>query len=504
MCGIVGIMGNGNVAQELFDGLTVLQHRGQDAAGIMTYDKNKFHLKKGNGLAREIFHTKNMMRLKGDIGLGHVRYTTAGNSDNAEESQPFYVNTPFGICLIHNGNLTNTEELRKEVAELNIRQINTGSDSEVLLNVVADEILKLRKIKLKPQDIFKAITAVYGRLKGSYSVIAIIAGHGVLAFRDPHAFRPLVLGIREDEIQPEYIVASETVAVGTLGYKVVSDIQPGEAVFIDLQRKVHRQICGPQRPSPCIFEHVYLARPDSVIDKVSVYKARLRMGKKLAKQIKKSNLKIDTVIPIPETSRTAAVTLAYELGVKLREGLIKNRYIGRTFIMPGQKARKQSVRFKLNPIELEIRNKNILLVDDSIVRGNTMKKIIEMVRSVGAKKVYVASCAPPLKSPCVYGVDMPTRQEFVAYDRTIEEIEKEVGADKLFYQSNEDLVNSAKEGNPEIKNYCTACFTGKYPTRYVTDEYLRKVEEDRLHKVKTGIMDEVDGEGDSEEQMSLV
>lgn len=337
MCGIVGIMGNDHVAQELFDGLTVLQHRGQDAAGIMTYDKTKFHLKKGNGLAREVFHTKNMIRLKGDLGVGHVRYTTAGSSDNAEESQPFYVNTPFGICLIHNGNLTNTEELRKEVAENNIRQVNTGSDSEVLLNVVADEILKLRKTKLKPNDIFKAMTAVYGRLKGSYSVITIIAGHGIMAFRDPHAFRPLVLGVRENEILPEYIIASESVAVSTLGFKMLSDIQPGEVVFIDLNRKVHRKICGPQRPSPCVFEHVYLARPDSVIDKVSVYKARLRMGKKLAKEIKKSKIKIDAVIPIPETSRTAAVTLAYELGVKLREGLIKNRYIGRTFIMPGQK-----------------------------------------------------------------------------------------------------------------------------------------------------------------------
>lgn len=502
MCGIVGLMGNDHVAQELFDSLTVLQHRGQDAAGIMTYDNNRFHLKKGNGLAREIFHTKNMIRLKGQVGLGHVRYTTTGNSDNASESQPFYVNTPFGISLIHNGNLTNTATLRKEVAENNIRQLNTNSDSEVLLNVVADEILKVGKTALKPNDIFKAMAAVYKRLRGSYSVISIIAGHGILAFRDPHAFRPLILGKRETGLQKEFMFASESVTLHALGFETVSNVSPGEAVFIDLNRNVHRKVCGSVKPSPCIFEHVYLARPDSVIDDVSVYKSRLRMGKKLARQIKKAKLKIDVVIPIPETSRTSAIPLAYELGVKLREGLVKNRYIGRTFIMPGQKVRKKSVRFKLNPIELEFKKKNVLLVDDSIVRGNTIKRIIEMVRELGAKKVYIASCAPALVSPCVYGVDMPTRQEFIAFDKKLEEIEEEIGADRLFYQSVKDLVASAVEGNPKIKKYCTACFGGEYPTRQVTEEYLREVEEARLNKVKTGIMDETGP--DKDEQMSLI
>lgn len=508
MCGIIGILGNKSVSQDLFDGLVLLQHRGQDSAGIMTYS-DRFHLKKGNGLVREVFHTKNMIRLKGPMGIGHVRYPTAGGYD-AAEAQPFYVNSPFGISLIHNGNLTNYEQLKSDVMKNNIRHLNTGSDSEVLINVVANEILKLNKLTLSPADIFKSLKNVFARCKGSYSVIMMIAGYGLVAFRDRNGIRPLIFGKREDaKLQTEYVFSSESVAVEALGFQIDSDVQPGEAIFIDMKRKVHRHQIVKTEWAPCIFEHVYLARPDSVLDKVSVHKTRLRMGVSLAKQIRKAidkdHLKIDIVVPIPDSSRTAALSLAEELGIPYREGLIKNRYIGRTFIMPGQEIRKKSIRYKLNPIVLELRNKNVLLVDDSIVRGNTSKKIVEMVRSSGAKSVYFASTCPPLRFPCVYGVDMPSKKEFIANQLNISQIGKVIDVDRLFYQTMTDLKESAHAGNPKIKRFCAACMDGKYPTPEVTKPMLAKIEKAR-DEYRGG--SEVSGGSDEnptpDEQMTLV
>lgn len=477
MCGILGIVGNKPVAQEIFDGLTVLQHRGQDSAGIMTYE-DRFHLKKGNGLVRDVFHTKNMLRLRGNIGIGHVRYPTAGSYD-AAEAQPFYVNSPFGLALIHNGNLTNYDELKQEVIKVDLRHLNTKSDTELMLNILGRSLRLINTTVLTPEKIFEAMEMVFKRLKGSYSTIALIADYGMLAFRDPYGIRPMVFGKRMEGIVPEYIFASESVVLDTLGYQFDSDVQPGEAIFIDMKRQVHRKQITKKHWAPCIFEHVYIARPDSILDGVSVYKTRLRMGMKLAKKIKKANLKIDVVVPVPDSARSSALSLAQELGVKYREGLVKNRYIGRTFIMPGQAIRKKSIKYKLNPISLEIKNRNVLLVDDSIVRGNTSKKIIEMVRAAGARKVYFASAAPPIISPCVYGVDMPSKKEFVAHELNNEEICKVIGADKLFYQDVDDLVDAAKEGNPKITNFCYACMSGKYPTPDVTKEVLAKAEASR-------------------------
>ncbi|MBD3156574.1 amidophosphoribosyltransferase [Candidatus Peregrinibacteria bacterium] len=478
MCGILGLMSSENVAQEIYDGLLTLQHRGQDSAGMVTFDDH-FHLKKGNGLVRDVFRTKNMMRLTGNMGIGHTRYPTAG-CYKASESQPFYVNSPFGIAIVHNGNLTNYEELKKQIVESDMRFLNTESDSEVLLNVLAHEVRALGVKKMTPSHIFKAMSKVYKRLKGSYCVIALIAGHGMVAFRDPYGIRPLCLGKRTAKMTNDYVIASESVSLDTLGFEHVADIQPGEAVFIDNKFNVHRKLCAP-KPSwaPCLFEWVYLARPDSTIDNVSVYKTRLRLGEYLAKRILKEKLDIDVVIPVPDSARSSAIPLAHQLGVKYREGLVKNRYIGRTFIMPGQEKRKRSIRFKLNPIKLEFRRKNVLLVDDSIVRGNTSKKIVEMVRNAGAKNVYFASCAPPLISPCVYGVDMPTRKDFIAYNLAEETIAKVIGADRVFYQKLEDLEKAVKKGNKDITGYCGACFSGKYPTKEVTEDVLKKAEETR-------------------------
>lgn len=501
-------MGNQPVSQELFDGLTVLQHRGQDSAGIMTYEDH-FHLKKGNGLVRDVFHTKNMLRLKGNLGIGHVRYPTAGSAD-AAEAQPFYVNSPFGISLIHNGNLTNYDELKQEVLKIDLRHLNTKSDSELLLNVVAQSlrnVLRAHKSDVMTSEIlFEAMKLVFGRLKGSYSVIMMIAGYGLVAFRDPYGIRPLVFGKREHTVMPEYVVASESVAIDALGYDFIADIQPGEVLYIDMQRNVHKKQVVTKHWAPCIFEFVYLARPDSIIDNISVYKSRLRMGIKLAKKIKKAKIKIDTVVPVPDSARSSALPLAQELGVKYREGLVKNRYIGRTFIMPGQEIRKKSIHYKLNPIKLELRNRNVLLVDDSIVRGNTSKKIIQMVRDAGAKKVYFASCAPPLVSPCVYGVDMPSKKEFVANGLNTQEVAKEIGADMLFYQDIDDLIDSAKEGNPKVTKFCYACMSGKYPTKEVTKELLAKAEATRgageVHKVDA-MMGNTEDES-KDDQLTLV
>lgn len=477
MCGIIGISSTTQAVQDLYDGLIVLQHRGQDSAGIMTYE-TRFHLKKGNGLVRDVFQDKHMMRLRGGVGIGHVRYPTAGCYEEAE-AQPFYVNSPFGIALIHNGNLTNCDELKRQVTKDNSRYLNTGSDSEVLLNVVADEIAKSHKKQLLPEHIFKAMKNVFKRVRGSYSVICLIAGHGLVAFRDPFGIRPLIFGEKKTPAGSEYILASESVALDTLGFSILRDIQPGEAVYIDMNRQVHAKQVEQKHWAPCIFEYVYLARPDSVLDGISVYKSRLRMGKALAVQIKhamKKGLKIDVVVPVPDTARSAGVEIAAEIGVPYREGLIKNRYIGRTFIMPGQNIRKRSIKYKLNPIPLELEGKNVLLVDDSIVRGNTSRKIIEMVRGAGAKHVYIALCCPPLRHPCVYGVDMPSRKDFVAHNLTIDEIGKVIGADAIFYQNLKDLVTSVKAGNPKVKNFCTACFSGKYPTPDITEEVLQKAE----------------------------
>jgi len=481
MCGIIGISSNEPVAQQLYDGLMMLQHRGQDAAGMVTYD-GQLHIQKDDGLASEVFTQSEMARLRGNMGMAHVRYPTAGTYDS-REAQPFYVNAPFGIALIHNGNLTNTEELREQVLNTDMRHLNTKSDSEVLLNVLADEIHKLDVKKLSKEDVFKAMEGVYKRVKGAYAVIAVIAGQGILAFRDPHGIRPMIMGQRKTSLKPETIFASESVALDVLGFEPIRDLKPGEAVWVDMDGNLDSQVCTDEiKFTPCIFEYVYFARPDTMIDDVSVYKARLRMGEKLAKKIKEANLDIDVVMPVPSTSRHSAVPLAYALNVKYREGLVKNRYVARTFIMPGQEERQTSIRRKLNPIRLEIEGKNILLVDDSIVRGNTSKKIVQMVREMGAKKVYFASCAPPLRHPCVYGIDMPSRKEFVANQLSTEETAKQIGADALFYQELDDLLETVAEGSPALEDCCMACFDGNYPTADVTEEVLRAAESSRSEK----------------------
>ncbi|MBD3635525.1 MAG: amidophosphoribosyltransferase [Methylophaga sp.] len=474
MCGIIGIVGHSEVNQALYDGLTVLQHRGQDAAGIMTCDQEgKFFLRKDNGLVKDVFHTRHMIRLKGRMGIGHIRYPTAGCSSSAE-SQPFYVNSPFGIALAHNGNLTNTKILKEELFQTDRRHLNTDSDSEVLLNVLAHELQNSSKLKPQPDDVFNAVKEVHRRCRGAYAAVAMISGVGVLAFRDPYGIRPVVIGKRQTEKGTEYMVASESVAVDILDFELVRDVEPGECVFIDTEGNFHSQQCA-QNPvkSPCIFEYVYFARPDSMMDGISVHKSRMRMGTKLAEKIKRDYPEhdIDVVIPIPDTSRSAALQLSYDLGVVYREGFIKNRYIGRTFIMPGQTMRKKSVRQKLNAIDLEFRGKNVLLVDDSIVRGTTSQQIVQMARDAGAKKVYLASAAPPVRFPNVYGIDMPSCNEFVAHDRNVEEIAKELGVDWLIYQDLPDLV-AAINKKSNVERFDTSCFDGDYITGDIDENYL--------------------------------
>ncbi len=423
MCGIVGIVGKGPVNQSLYDALLVLQHRGQDAAGIVTCEGEKLHLRKDNGLVRDVFRTRHMIKLRGDMGLGHVRYPTAGVSSSAE-AQPFYVNSPYGIVLAHNGNLTNAEDLKRDLFVEDLRHLNTESDSEILLNIFAHELQIKGKLRIDEQDIFRAVEGVHRRCRGGYAAVAMIPGFGICGFRDPHGIRPVVYGKRETDEGVEYMIASESVALDTLGFDLIADIAPGEAVFIDPDGRLYSKQCAEQPVlSPCIFEFVYFARPDSIIDNISVHKARLRMGKKLAAKIKRewADHDIDVVIPVPETSRTAALQVANALGIGFAEGFIKNRYIGRTFIMPGQKVRKRSVRQKLNAIDLEFRNKNVLLVDDSIVRGTTSQQIIQMARDVGARRVYFASAAPPVRYPNVYGIDMPAASELVAHGRSEDE-----------------------------------------------------------------------------------
>ncbi|MDT8385904.1 MAG: amidophosphoribosyltransferase [Thiogranum sp.] len=486
MCGIVGIVAHREVNQSIYDALTVLQHRGQDAAGIMTGEGSKLYLRKDNGLVRDVFHTRHMLRLRGNMGIGHVRYPTAGCESSAE-AQPFYVNSPYGISLAHNGNLINSEELKDNLFREDLRHINTESDSEVLLNVLAHELQRLNKLEINENDVFTAIAGVHRRCRGAYAAVAMITGYGVVAFRDPHGIRPLVYGSRETAEGTEFMVASESVALDSLGFDLIADVQPGEAIFIRHDGSMVLQQCAenPQY-APCIFEHVYLARPDSIIDNVSVYKARLRMGEKLAAKIarERPDHDIDVVIPIPDTSRTAALQLAFNLGVKYREGFIKNRYIGRTFIMPGQQQRKKSVRQKLNAIELEFRGKNVMLVDDSIVRGTTSGQIIQMAREAGAKKVYFASAAPPVRFANVYGIDMPTKSELIAHDRTVEQIATEIGADWLVFQDLEDLIAAVRRGNKKITNFDCSVFTGDYVTGGVGEEYLENLERQRSDLAK--------------------
>lgn len=479
MCGIAAIVSSQNVNQDLYDALTVLQHRGQDAAGIATCEGSRLHLRKENGLTRDVFSNREMVKLKGAMGIAHVRYPTAGCT-SSEEAQPFYVNSPFGLTLAHNGNLTNTDELKIQVFVDDQRHINTESDSEVLLNVFAHELQQTGRLTLSVDDVFKAVSVVHKRCRGAYAVVVMIAGFGVLGFRDPHGIRPIVFGERKNEEgASDYMIASESVALDVLDFTLIRDIAPGEAIFIEANGKLHTKQCAEKtNHCPCIFEYVYFARPDSIIDNISVYKARMRMGKKLAKKIEKEwpNHDIDVVIPIPDTSRTSALQIAHELGVKFREGFMKNRYIGRTFIMPGQKMRKKSVKQKLNAISLEFRGKNVLLVDDSVVRGTTSEQIIQMARDAGAKKVYFASAAPPVRYPNVYGIDMPAARELIAHGRSEQQVCEAIGADKLIYQDLEDLIDAVGKGNPNIKHFDTSCFSHEYITGDIDDEYLARIE----------------------------
>ncbi len=488
MCGIVGIVSSYPVNQQIYDALTVLQHRGQDAAGMVTTDGHKLHLRKGNGLVRDVFQLQHMQRLVGNIGIGHVRYPTAGSSSSAE-AQPMYVNSPYGICLAHNGNLTNAETLQADLFRDDLRHVNTDSDSEVLLNVFAHELERQRAHEPAPDDIFAAVGRVHERCRGAYAAVAMIIGVGIVAFRDPFGIRPLVFGKRDGEHGTEYMIASESVALDILGFDLIRDVAPGECVFVSNDGALHTRVCAERTVlSPCIFEHVYLARPDSIMDDVSVYKSRLRMGEHLAQQIMERfparEHDIDVVIPIPDTGRTAALPLAHQLDVKYREGFIKNRYIGRTFIMPGQSQRKKSVRQKLNAIELEFKGKNVLLVDDSIVRGTTIQQIIQMAREAGARKVYMASAAPAVRYPNVYGIDMPTPNEFVAYNRTEEQVARLIGADMLVYQRIEDLVRSSQEGNSRITEFDCSVFDGKYVTGDIDDSYLERLSFNRSDEMK--------------------
>lgn len=496
MCGVVGIAGKSPVNQMLFDALTMLQHRGQDAAGIVTCHQGRLFLRKDNGMVRDVFHTRHMRALLGNYGIGHVRYPTAGSSSSAE-AQPFYVNSPYGITLAHNGNLTNAHEIMEDLFKTDLRHINTDSDSEVLLNVFAHELQKCGKVAPTPDDVFQAVSQVHQRCKGAYGVVAMITGHGLVGFRDPYGIRPLIFGSRETDAGKEYIIASESVAITALGFKIERDIAPGEAIFIDSTGQLFSKQCA-ESPQyrPCIFEYVYFARPDAIIDEVSVYKARLRMGEKLAYKILKEwgeDHQIDVVIPIPDTSRTSALELANILGVKFREGFMKNRYIGRTFIMPGQQQRKKSVRQKLNPVDLEFKDKNVLLVDDSIVRGTTCNEIIQMARDAGAKQVFFASAAPMVKYPNVYGIDMPAKAELIASNRSVDEICQIIGADRLIYQDLEDLKEAVRTHKvPYLTEFDCSVFDGIYVTGGIDDDYLANLEHQRndsAKKKKDGYID---------------
>ncbi len=487
MCGIVGIVGTTPVNQSIYDALTVLQHRGQDAAGICTIESNRFRLRKANGLVRDVFEAKHMQRLQGNVGIGHVRYPTAGSS-SASEAQPFYVNSPFGITLAHNGNLTNANQVRQKLFEKDRRHVNTTSDSEVLLNVLAHEIDTV-KGNVTADDVFRAISNVHRTIRGAYAVAAMIIGHGMIAFRDPHGIRPLCLGKREVNGQLEYMVASESVALDAVGFDFVRDVAPGEAIYATFDGELYTKQCADNPAlNPCIFEFVYFARPDSFIDKISVYSARVEMGKRLGERIKNDysdlDIDIDVVIPIPETSCDIALQIAQAIDKPYRQGFVKNRYVGRTFIMPGQQQRKKSVRRKLNAIRSEFKDKNVLLVDDSIVRGTTSEQIIEMARDSGAKKVYIVSAAPEIRFPNVYGIDMPSANELIAHGRDNDAICKQIGADALIFQTLEDLVEAVRCGNPDIVKFEASVFNGEYVTGDIDQQYLDFLESMRSDDAK--------------------
>ncbi|HJV05839.1 MAG TPA: amidophosphoribosyltransferase [Chromobacteriaceae bacterium] len=483
MCGILGVVGQSPVNQLLYDGLQLLQHRGQDAAGIVTANGKSFHMHKGSGMVRDVFRTRNMRSLNGNAGIAHVRYPTAGSASSLAEAQPFYVNSPFGVVLAHNGNLTNTEELKADMYRHDLRHINTNSDSEVLLNVFAHELAqRVEGFELSVDAVFAAIEAVHRRVRGAYAVVAMIAGYGLVAFRDPNGIRPLVIGVNESSGRAEYMLASESVALDCSGFQVLRDVQPGEGVFISFDGDFHARSCATNvTHAPCLFEYVYFARPDSVIDGASVYQARIVMGEKLAEKIRRvlPQMDIDVVMPIPDTSRPSALQLANHLGLPYREGFIKNRYIGRTFIMPGQAVRKKSVRQKLNPVACEFKDRNVLLVDDSIVRGTTSKEIVQMARDAGAKKVYFASAAPAVRFPNVYGIDMPTRAELLATGRNDQQIAEEIGADAVIYQDLDALEEAVHSVNPQLNAFETSCFNGEYITGDITNEYLDAIESAR-------------------------
>jgi amidophosphoribosyltransferase len=486
MCGILGVVSQAPVNQLIYDGLLLLQHRGQDAAGIATHQGQKFFMHKAKGMVKDVFRTRNMRALPGHVGLGQVRYPTAGNAFSDEEAQPFYVNAPFGLVLVHNGNLTNAAELKAELFSIDHRHLNTESDSEVLLNVLAHELEKTtRGLPLAPADVFAAVRGVHRRLRGSYAVVALIAGHGLLAFRDPFGIRPLCLG-RQGSTR---VVASESVALEGTGHQFERDLLPGEAVFIDLQGQLHAAQCADQpRLMPCIFEYVYLARPDSMLDGISVYQARLNLGQTLAQRVISTvpPNEIDVVIPIPESSRPSATQLAHLLGIAYREGFVKNRYVGRTFIMPGQGVRKKSVRQKLNVIASEFKGRNVLLVDDSIVRGTTSREIVQMARDAGARKVYLASAAPPVRYPNVYGIDMPTSDELVAHNRTVEQVREAIGCDALIYQDVEGMKRAIGALNPALDGFDASCFDGIYITGDVTPESIARMNEQRIETDEDG------------------
>jgi amidophosphoribosyltransferase len=488
MCGIVGAISKAPVNQLLYDALLLLQHRGQDAAGIVTMQGTKCFMHKARGMVRDVFRTRNMRALPGNVGLGQVRYPTAGNAWSEEEAQPFYVNAPFGIVLVHNGNLTNTAALKSELFRIDRRHINTESDTEVLINILAHEIeVAVRDLPLTPDAVFSAVSAVHKRLKGSYAVIALIAGHGLLAFRDPFGIRPLAFGELRDDGVAEYMVASESVAIEGTGRHVHRDVAPGEAIFIDVEGQLHTRQCA-EHPThnPCIFEYVYLARPDSVLDGISVYQARLNLGETLAQRVISTMppSEIDVVIPIPESSRPSAMQLAQKLGKPYREGFVKNRYVGRTFIMPGQAVRKKSVRQKLNAIGVEFKGRNVLLVDDSIVRGTTSKEIVQMAREAGARKVYMASAAPPVRFPNVYGIDMPTREELIAAGRSIEQIREYIGADALIYQDVDAMKRVVAALNPRLDGFEASCFDGRYVTGDISADEFAAMESQRRQQTE--------------------
>ncbi len=510
MCGIVGIYGQDYVAQDVYDALVTLQHRGQDAAGIVTYD-GCFHIRKGIGLVKDVFHTRHMMELNGYAGLGLNRYATMG-SGSVDSVMPFISPSAYGVTLVFNGNVFNAAELKQEIFEKDHRLVNSDNDGEVMLNIFTKSLSNQNPEKIKPEHIWKAVESVYKRCKGAYAVIGYIAKQGMFAFRDPHGIRPLVFGKRENNPglrpMPEYIFASESVALDILGYEYLDEVGNGEAIFIEEgTRKVHRKKLMNKKFSPCLFEYVYFARPDSIINGISVYKSRMRMGKKLAKKIKKAGLEIDAVMPVPDSSRTAAFAVADELGLQYREGLVKNRYIGRTFIMPGQRIRKKSIRYKLNPMPLEIQGKKVLLIDDSIVRGNTSKQIIDMVRGAGAKKVYFASYSPPIVSPNLYGIDIASKDELVAVNHSTEEICKIIGADALFYGELKDVFDACVEGNPKVKDLDMSCFDGRYVTGDITEEVLKKQAEARNAQRGGEVerdMEMDEGGGGSKRQLNLL